>query len=472
MADSSASIAGFARELVKPKNRFVAGIALLAALGGFLFGFDTGVVGSAEPYFAPALGIGSFGESWVVGSLLLGAIVGAAAAGYLADAISRKWTKFVGGMIFTVAAIASALAPDVVWLCIFRFVLGLAVGTASFVAPMYISEQSPKALRGGMTAFNQVMIAFGIMVAYLSDYALSGFSNNWRWMFGVEAIPGAALALAMVWVPHTPRWLIGRDRLDEARSVLDRTRPAADVDGEMDEIRQVTSAERRTRARDLLGPRLRPMVVVGVVLAILQQAVGINAVIYFGATVLKFMGHSTNVAVYEAISLGVVNFVFAGLAALLLDWAGRKRLLVVGSAGMVLSLGVLGWYFSTSTAFQHTNAIVGLISILGFLAFFELSLGPVFWLMISELYPLGVRSKAMSGATMVNWTCNFLVSYFFLSMTTAFGKDWTFWIFGFFALCSFVFGIAKVPETRNRSLEEIERELGAEPAPEAVDQAA
>ena len=469
---SDASVINFAVQLGKPKNRFVAGIAVLAGLGGFLFGFDTGVVGSAEPYFAPALHIGSFGESWVVGSLLLGAVGGAAAAGYLADQISRKWTKFTGGAIFTAAALGSAFAPNVELLCLTRFILGLAVGTASFVAPMYISEQSPRGLRGGMTALNQVMITFGIMVAYLSDYALSGFSSNWRWMFGVEAVPGAALAIAMILVPHTPRWLIQRDRPEEAKDVLGRTRPEADVDAEVDDIQGVSSVQRHTRLRDLLGPRLRPFLIVGVVLAFLQQAVGINAVIYFGATVLKFMGHSTNVAVYEAISLGAVNFVFALLAALLVDWAGRKRLLIIGSAGMVTSLAALGWYFSTPTSFQHQNGLIGLGCVLAFLAFFELSLGPVFWLMISELYPLRIRSKAMAVATMVNWTFNFLVSYFFLTMTTTIGRDGTFWFFGFFALAALVFAVTKVPETRNRSLEEIEQEIGGDASGEAAKEAA
>lgn len=461
MADEDVSILSFGRALVQRGNRFVAGIALLAGLGGFLFGFDTGVVGSAEPYFAPALHIGSFGESWVVGSLLLGAIGGAGLSGYLADAISRKWTKCAGGVVFTLAALGSAFAPDVEWLCAARFVLGLAVGTASFVAPMYISEQSPPRLRGGMTALNQVMITFGILVAYLSDYALQGVPHNWRWMFGVEVVPGLALAVAMVFVPHTPRWLLQQERDDEARAVLRRTRPGADVDEEASAIHEVASAQRRSGLRALLRPELRPLLVVGVVLAFLQQAVGINAVIYFGATVLKFMGHSTNVAVYEAISLGIVNFVFAALAALLLDWAGRRTLLVIGSVGMVASLGALGWYFSTGTAFEHAHAVYGLACVLAFLAFFELSLGPVFWLLIAELYPLRDRARAMALATMVNWLFNFLVSYFFLTLTTSIGRDGTFWLFGGFAALAVAFGTTRVPETKGRSLEDIERQVGA-----------
>jgi sugar porter (SP) family MFS transporter len=461
----------FVKELMKPENRYTAWIAGLAALGGLLFGFDTGVVGSAEPYFAKTLNIGSFGESWVVGSLLLGAITGAAIAGYLADRISRKWTKFAGGCVFFFAAIGSAFPPNVELLCVARFVIGIGVGTASFVAPMYISEQSPRHLRGGMAAFNQLAIAFGIMVAYLSDYAFSGFgADNWRWMFGIEALPGAALAIAMLFVPHTPRWLLQNGREDEARAVLRRTRHTADVDREVDDIKGVVQTQRRTSVREVLtSHRLMPFLIIGVILAALQQAVGINAVIYFGAQDLKFMGLTTGTAVYEAITIGIVNFVFALIAVLLLDWVGRKWLLIVSAAGMALSLGAQSWYWYQGSAYAHANASFGLATTLAYLAFFELGLGPVLWVMISEIYPLRARSKAMAIATMCNWTFNFLVSYFYLTMIKpgVFGNGGTTVFFAGFCLLAVAFTIWKVPETKNRSLEEIERQVtGAGETPE------
>ncbi len=464
----------FVKALTKPENRYVAYIALLAALGGFLFGFDTGVVGSAEPYFSKHLHIGSFGESWVVGSLLLGAIAGAAIAGYLADEISRKWTKFAGGCVFTGAAIASAFPPNVELLCAARFVLGLGVGTASFVAPMYISEQSPKHLRGGMTAFNQVMITFGIMIAYLSDYGFSGFgADNWRWMFAIEAIPGAALAVAMVFVPHTPRWLVQKDRIDEAKDVMARTRREGDIDAEIGDIQDVAGKQKSTSlVRALTSRRLMPFMIIGVVLAALQQAVGVNAIIYFGAQDLKYMGYTTGTAVHQAVTIGIVNWFFAVLAVLLLDWVGRKPLLIVSCAGMVITLAAEGWYWDQGRAFTHHHAIVGLACTLAYLAAFEIGIGPVMWLMISELFPLRVRSKAMAVSTMVNWIFNFLVSYFYLTMLKpgVFGKAGTNWFFAGFALIALAFTIWKVPETKNRSLEEIEvevtgdRELQAQPA--------
>ncbi|MGH2876895.1 MAG: MFS transporter, partial [Solirubrobacteraceae bacterium] len=221
----------FLVEIFTGENRFVLRISLLAALGGLLFGYDTGIVGGALPLIGKALHLGSGGEAWVTGSLLLGAVAGAMLSGYLADLLSRKWTKFVAGCIYTLAAIGSAFCPTLLTLGIARGVLGIAVGTASFVAPMYISEQSPKHLRGGMTALNQLAITFGIFIAYFIADAFKGTAHGWRWMFGLGAVPGIALAIAMLTVPHTPRWLIEHKRSDEARDVLERTRKPDDVDG-------------------------------------------------------------------------------------------------------------------------------------------------------------------------------------------------------------------------------------------------
>ena len=374
-----------------------------------------------------------------------------------------------GGCVFCGAAIASAFPPDVELLCAARFVIGLGVGTASFVAPMYISEQSPKHLRGGMTAFNQLMITFGIMIAYLSDYGFSGFgADNWRWMFAIEAIPGAApghrhgvraahAALADPERPAGPGH--GGPEADPA---------GADVDDEIDGIKNVVQLQRKTRLwQALTSRRLLPFLVIGVVLAALQQAVGINAVIYFGAQDRKFMGYTTNAAVYEAITIGIVNFVFALVAVLLLDWVGRKVLLIVSTAGMVAAPAAEGWYWAQGSSYAHASGLIGLGLTLAFLAFFELGIGPVTWVLIAEIYPLRVRSKAMAIATMVNWTFNFLVAYFYLTMFKpgVLGRDGTMWFFAGFVLIALVFTIWKVPETKNRSLEEIETEvLGSGPA--------
>ncbi|HZE15884.1 MAG TPA: sugar porter family MFS transporter, partial [Mycobacterium sp.] len=399
-------------------NRFIAGIAVLAALGGFLFGYDTGVISGALPYMSKSLNIGSFGQSWVVGSLLLGAIAGAILSGWLADAISRRWTKFLGGCVYTAAALGSAFAPSIIFLCVARFVLGLAVGTASFVAPMYISEHSPKRVRGAMTTFNQFMITLGILIAYIADFALKGFSHNWRWMLAFGAIPGIALAVSMALVPHSPRWLLEQDRRDEAADVLKHSRDPDEIDPELDDIQEAVEAQESVGWRNLISPRVRPLLVVGLALAIFQQIIGINTIIYFGATVLHYMGYSVNVSVGRAVYLGIINWAAAAIALLMLDFVGRRKMLLVGTVGCGLSLVAVGWFFHEGTAWQHAHAgIAGLAPIMGYLFFFEIGLGPIFWLMISEIYPLRIRSKAMAAATVGNWAFNFLISYFFLDMT-------------------------------------------------------
>jgi MFS family permease len=269
----------------------------------------------------------------------------------------------------------------------------------------------------------------------------------------------------MVFVPHTPRWLVQNDQPDRAKAVLRRTRPGADGGGEIDDIQNVVQLQCRTRLwQALTSRRLLPFLVIGVVLAALQQAVGINAVIYFGAQDLKFMGYTTNAAVYEAITIGIVNFVFAVVAVLLLDWIGRKVLLIVSTAGMAAALAAQGWYWSQGSSYAHANGLTGLGLTL---AFFELGTGPVMWVMIAEIHPLRVRCMAMAVATMVNWTFNFLVSYFYLTMFKpgVLGRDGTMWFFAGFALIALAFTIWKVPETKNRSLEEIDKEvLGSGPA--------
>ena len=357
-------------------------------------------------------------------------------------------------------------------LCIARFVLGLSVGTASFVSPMYISEHSPREIRGGMTTFNQFMITLGIVIAYVADFALKGFSHNWRWMLAFGAVPGAALAVAMLIVPHTPRWLVQRGRYDEAKGVLAHSRSDAEVEKEVEDIRGVAEAQQAVGLRELISSAIRPLLLVGIALAVFQQITGINTVIYFGTTILHYAGFSTDVSVGRTVYLGIINWVFAGVALLLLDRVGRRPMLLTGTSGMVIGLGVLGWYFHTATSFQSHHAWIALASIMFYLAAFEIRLGPVFWLMISEIYPLRIRPKAMAIATVFNWGFNFLVSYYFLTLTQMIGRDWTFWLYTGLGICAVIFFALKVPETKNRSLEEIEREIRGERGPGGAQRAA
>ena len=452
-------MSSFVQDVRKETNGFVVGLAAIAALGGFLFGYDTGVISGALLFIGKELHASKFDQSAIVGSLLLGAVGGAIASGYLAGAIGRRRTKIVSGTVFAVAAIASALSQDVWQLIGARFVLGLAVGTASFVAPMYIGELVPPRIRGGLVSFNQLMITTGILVAYIVDFALKGIANNWRWMLGLGALPGIALALGMLLLPESPRWLVERDREDEARRVLCRARRRDEVDDELEEIKEVAKEE--GKLRDLLGRAVRPMLIVGLGLAIFQQIVGINTVIYFAPTILKFAGVSTSKSIGETVFIGVTNVVFTIVAVMLLDKLGRRASLLVGTAGLTVALFALGFFFQVAAVKQHAGWLA-LTALIVYIASFAIGLGPVFWLMIAEIFPLKIRSAAMSVCTVANWGFNFLVSFTFLQLTTTAGKGGAFFTYAAIGVLAIAFFAWKVPETKGRTLEEIETELGTE----------
>ena len=460
---SSDQTRGFVKGVTAPNNRFALGIAILAALGGFLFGYDTGIVGGALPLITHKLHLSAGGESWVTGSLLLGAVTGALISGYLADRIGRKWTLFVAGVIYTGAAIASGLTSALLPLGIARGVLGLAVGTASFVAPMYIGEHSPKELRGGMTALNQVAITFGIFVAYFVADALKSYTSGWNWMFALGAVPGLVLAIAMLVVPETPRWLVEHGKEDKARKLLSRHRSEQDADEEIKEIKEVSEEQGRITLSSLIGDRVRPLLAIGVAMAIMQQLIGINTVIYYGSTILGFAGLSVSSSIAQAVFIGLVNLIFAIVAVFLLDRVGRRPMLLIGTSGSVIGLIVLGWYFDMGTKFQHSNPWIALAAMMFYIAMFEISLGPVFWVMIAEIFPLRARAKAMAVCTMFNWLFNFFVSFWFLNLVKAIGQAETFWLYALFGIGAVVFFAWRVPETKNRSLEQIEREVRGEP---------
>jgi len=449
----------FLKEALSGHNRFVLRLALVAALGGFLFGYDTGVISGALPFVSKALGGGQFNEQAYVGSLLIGAVVGAILSGYSADAFSRRRTKIISGSIYVVGALASALSQTSTELIAARFVLGISVGAASFVSPMYISELAPKRIRGGVTSFNQLMIVSGIMAAYLVNWALKDATENWRWMLGLGALPGLALAIGMYFQPFSPRWLLERDREQEARDVLRRARASdQEADEELEEIKH--AAREEGGVRELWRPQVRPLVVVGLTLAVAQQFIGVNTVIYYAPTILKFTGLSTNTAITQALSVGITNVIFTIVAIVLLDKVGRRLLLIVGTGGCILSLTMLGVFFASS-GLQHSAAWVALVCLIVYIASFAVGLGPVFWLMISEIFPLKVRSPAMSVSTVGNWSANFIVSSFFLTLVAAVGRQGTFWLYAGFGVLALIFFLARVPETKGRSLEQIAQDLGA-----------
>jgi sugar porter (SP) family MFS transporter len=450
---------GFLREAIR--NRRLLGVASIAAIGGFLFGYDTGVIGGAMLFMQKDLGLKTHGQQQLtVAILLLGAIGGALIAGWLADRISRRRTKIISGSVYILGGLACAFSQSYAEILGSRFVLGLSVGTASFVSPMYISELVPKRIRGGVVSFNQLMVTLGICAAYIADWAFAPLPNNWRWMFGVTVIPGAALAIGMYFMPFSPRWLVQKGREDEARDVLSRYRQDEDdVDEEIREIKDV--AEDEVPLRALVGQGLRRMMAVGIGLAVFQQIVGINTVIYYAPTILKMAGQQNTGALTQSLYIGVTNVVFTIVAILLLDKLGRRFFLTTGTACLTVALVGLGVFFA-SPSLQHSMGWLALACLLFYIFGFAIGLGPVFWLMISEIFPLQMRGPAMAVCTMFNWGFNFLIAYTFLSLTDLITKSGTFWLYAFFGVCALVFFVTVVPETKGRTLEEIQDDLGAD----------
>jgi sugar porter (SP) family MFS transporter len=319
---------------------------------------------------------------------------------------------------------------------------------------MYIAELAPKRIRGGMVSFNQLAIVTGILIAYIVNFALKGAPSEWRWMLGLGAIPGLILAIGMVALPESPRWLVKRGREDEARDVLDRAR-VGDVDEEMGEIKEVVQKE--GSLRDILADAVRPMLVIGLALAVFQQLIGINTVIYYAPTILKSAGVATSGAIQQTVFIGLTNLVFTILAVLLLDRLGRRALLLTGTAGCVVALIALGAYFASPTL-QSSAGWLALTSLIVYIASFAIGLGPVFWLMISEIFPLHLRGPAMAACTVANWAFNFAISFTFLTLTHAITKQGTFWLYAGLGVIALWFFATRVPETRGRTLEEIEED--------------
>jgi sugar porter (SP) family MFS transporter len=439
-------------------RRHVAVSAGVTALGGLLFGYDTGVVSGALLFVKKDFGgLSSFQEELITSLLLVGAVVGALAAGRVADLIGRRLTVLITAAIFVVGVLLAAFTPTFPILLVARIVIGLAVGSASMVVPLYIGEVVPPRVRGGLVSLNQLAITAGILVSYLIDYGLSG-SANWRLMFGLAAIPAVLLFAGMLFQKESPHWLIRQDRIDEARDVLKRVRNEDDdIDGEIRDVQEVSRKE--AGVRELLSPSIRPLVFVGVMLAVFQQITGINTVIYYAPTLLQGAGFGSSAALLANVVNGAVNVGMTIVAIWLLDRAGRRPLLLSGTAGMAVGMAITGCAFLGGENLHGALAIVAVIGLLVYTGSFAIGLGPVFWLLIAEIYPLRIRGAAMSVATMANWGANFLVTVSFLTLLNAISGVGVFFLFGFLTLVALAYFWRKVPETKGRSLQEIEREL-------------
>jgi sugar porter (SP) family MFS transporter len=444
------------------QRRFVRVAAAITATGGLLFGYDTGVISGALLFitkdFAP---LSSFLQGVIVSVLLVGAVTGAIAGGPLSDRLGRRPVVLLAAIIFAVGAIAAALAPNVLILVFARFILGLGVGLASLIVPLYIAEIAPPDTRGALVSLNQLMITIGILLSYIVGVAFTPI-EGWRYMFAVAVIPALILGIGMFTLPESPRWLVKNGKLDKARSVLLLSRVEADVETEMQQMEEIERIERQQAQvsyKELLAPWIRPALIVGVGLAIFQQITGINTVIYYAPTILEKVGFSAGGAIAAtALGVGAVNVGFTILAVYIVDRVGRRPLLLIGLIGMIVSLGLLGVVFSLG-ATSGAAGLLATICLALYIASFAISLGPIFWLMISEIYPLNMRGSAMSIAALCNWGSNFIVALIFPVLLATFGGAGSFWLFAVLGIVAWIFVYFMVPETKGRTLEEIEADL-------------
>jgi SP family galactose:H+ symporter-like MFS transporter len=437
---------------VKPFVYVAVGVA---AIGGLLFGYDTGVISGAILFITKQFALSAPMEEIVVSSVLAGAVLGAVLGGALSDRFGRRKMIVLSGIIFTVSALGTALAPTVSWLIVGRTVSGVAIGIASFISPMYIAELAPAKVRGALVAVNMLAITTGIVAAYLVDYALSG-SQEWRLMFGLAAIPSIGLVVGMWLLPDSPRWLISKSRIAQATLALRRLRMESDIGPEIAEIQQSIGKQSGTWKEELLRPSIRMPLIVGVVLAVFQQTTGINTVMYYSPTIFKFAGiTAVGPAILAGAGLAAVMWFLHVVAIFLLDRVGRRPLLLIGIAGQVVGLAVLGaaFEFEHLASFKSTVAIAGLVI---YVASFAVGLGPIFWLLISEIFPLKVRGAAMSAVTVTNWGMNLAVAVTFLTLVAALGRAETFWLYGVIAVAAWIFCYRLVPETKGKTLEQIE----------------
>lgn len=434
--------------------------AVTAGVGGLLFGYDTGVISSSLIFIKKDFALTSFEEGLIASILAIGAVFGAITSGPVSDRVGRKPTVFVISAIFAAGGLLAALSPNGVVLIVARFVLGLAVGGTSVLVPMFIAEISSPHRRGRLVAVNQLMITIGILISYLVGYALAPV-EGWRWMFAIALIPAALLAIGMSTLPETPRWLIIHDRIDDARAILRRLRGGmnveAAVDAELHEIEQVRE-QGSARWTDAVSRRVRPLLLVGLGFQFLAQLTGVNAVIYYAPTILHNGGLGASASILATVGVGTMNFLMTIVGMALIDRVGRRLLLYWGLSFAAPALIGLGIILGTG---QLTGAgtAIAIICLIVYIAAVAVSVNTVVFVLPSEIYPLRVRGKAMGMTLVTNWGMNFVVSLSALPVMAAIGALPMFLIFAALCIVMLLFTRFIVPETKGRSLEELEEHL-------------
>jgi sugar porter (SP) family MFS transporter len=440
--------------------------AIIAALGGFLFGFDTAVISGTTHWLQEVYSLSSFWLGFTVASALIGTVIGATLVGKPADRFGRRNLLFVLAIFYFVSALGSALAWNWGAFLFFRLLGGLGVGGASVVSPMYIAEISPARFRGRMVAITQLNIVLGILVAYFSNYVITGLDLGpieWRWMFGVEGAPAALFFSLLFLIPRSPRWLVAHDRADEARAVLEQCgTDTGSVEEEIQAIETSLDLEHHSLQDPFFSRKYLKPISLAVMIALFNQLSGINALMYYAPHIFKMAGAASESAMLQTVAVGGTNLVFTMAALAIIDHFGRHKLMLVGSIGYIVSLGVTAWAFYTyGTDFSAAGSLVVLIGLLVFIASHAFGQGAVIWVFISEVFPNRVRARGQALGSFTHWIMAALISWTFPMIAEVSGGH----TFAFYALCmvgQLVWVLMVMPETKGISLEQIQKKMGIE----------
>jgi sugar porter (SP) family MFS transporter len=432
--------------------RYILIISFISALGGLLFGFDISVISGAIPFITPYFHLSEWGKGFAVSSLYLGCMAGCLIAGSISKSYGRKPGLMIAAFLFGISAIGVALSHQLLWFIVFRMIGGLGVGMASMLSPMYIAEISPASIRGRMVSVNQLTIVIGILLTYYINYLLASTTDGWRWMFGCGLIPSLLFFLGMFFVPESPRWLMTKGKEIKSRKILQKIGGLDYADDIILQIGQTTNESDRGRWKVLLNKSIFPVLLIGIVLAVYQQFCGINVVFFYAPDIFAKTGAGVQAQLLQTVAVGAVNLIFTLVAMWLVERAGRRGLMLFGSAALIVCYIIIGLLLRDITG----NGSLLLLFVLLAIASYAVSLAPVTWVLIAEIFPNRIRSEGVALATFFLWLACYTLTLTFPVIMSKFGGYTAFWIYALVCLLGFLFVYFKVKETKGKTLEEIE----------------
>jgi sugar porter (SP) family MFS transporter len=438
---------------MKKTTFYVIAVTVVAAIGGLIFGFDTAIVAGATRYMKEQFSLNSLQEGWAVSVVLIGCMFGAGLAGPVSDRIGRRRFMLISAVLFFISAVGCAIPRTITEFVIFRFIGGLGIGSAAVLSPLYIAEIAPARVRGALVSVNQMAIVTGILLAYFVNWIFAGSGpSNWRYMYATGAIPSVIFFLLLLRVPESPRWLVKRGREEEAGRVLARVNTAEIAAREIRGIKETLTLEKGSFG-ELFRPGFRRPLFVAIVLAVFQQITGINAILYYAPRIFESAGFARLSAIGQSTIVGFTNMIFTVVAIVLADRVGRRPLLLVATGGMGFSLVLLGAAFKSQ--FLPPSAL--LFIILLYIAFFASAMGPLVWVVMAEIFPIRIRGAAMGLATLILWLADFTVTLTFPIISDKLSSSAAFWLYAVMCAIDLVFMIFYLPETKGKTLEDIER---------------